>query len=168
MWSNEALYWMRQPVRASHPSLRSGYDNAIKLGGNAEGRAMKKVFWLLPCLALALSGADVSGKWSGTIDVEDAGNSTPVQVELVQKSDMVSGKIGRQGGGDEGTIRNGKVDGTKVSFEVVSPQTSSPFKFTLTLAKDTLEGEMKGSVDEGEIVGKVKLSREKPGATSSR
>jgi hypothetical protein len=146
----------------------SGYDNPIKLGGNAEGCAMKKVFWLLPCLALALSGADVSGKWSGTIDVEDAGNSTPVQVELVQKSDIVSGKIGRQGGGDEGTIRNGKVDGTKVSFEVVSPQTSSPFKFTLTLANDTLEGEMKGSVDEGEIVGKVKLSREKQGATSSQ
>jgi hypothetical protein len=148
--------------------LRSGYDNAIKLGGNAEGRTMKKVFWLLPCLALALSGADVSGKWSGTIDVEDAGNSTPVEVELVQKSDLVSGKIGRQGGGDEGTIRNGKVDGTKVSFEVVSPHTSSPFKFTLTLAKDTLEGEMKGSVDEGEIVGKVKLSRAKPAATSSQ
>jgi integrase len=61
----------------------SGYDNAIKVGGNTEGCAMKKIFWLLPCLALALSGADVSGKWSGTIDVEDAGNSTPVQVELV-------------------------------------------------------------------------------------
>ena len=148
--------------------MRSGYDNAIKVGGNAEGCAMKKVFWLLPCLALALCGADVSGKWSGTIDVEDAGNSTPVEVELVQKSDLVSGKIGRQGGGDEGTIRNGKVDGTKVSFEVVSPHTSSPFKFTLTLAKDTLEGEMKGSVDEGEIVGKVKLSRAKPAATSSQ
>ncbi len=129
---------------------------------------MKKVFWLLPCLALALCGADVSGKWSGTIDVEDSGNSTPVQVELVQKSDLVSGKIGRQGGGDEGTIRNGKVDGAKVSFEVVSPQTSSPFKFRLTLVNDTLEGEMKGSADEGEIVGKVKLSREKSTSTATQ
>src|SRR2546430_16494956 len=94
--------------------------------------------------------------------------TTLFRSELVQKSDLVSGKIGRQGGGDEGTIRNGKVDGTKVSFEVVSPQTSGPFKFTLTLAKDTLEGEMKGSVDEGEIVGKVKLSRAKPAATTSQ
>jgi len=129
---------------------------------------MKKVFWLLPCLALALSGADVSGKWSGTIDVEDAGSTTPVQVELVQKSDLVTGKMGRTGGGDEGTIRNGKVEGTKVSFEVVSSQSSNPFKFTLTLVNDTLEGEMKGSVDEGEIVGKVKLNREKPGSTSAQ
>jgi hypothetical protein len=129
---------------------------------------MKNVFWLLPCLALALSGADVSGKWSGTIDVEDSGSTTTVQVEFVQKSDLVSGKINRTGGGDEGTIRNGKVEGTKVSFEVVSPETSSPFKFTLTLVNDRLEGEMKGSVDEGEIVGKVKLSREKPGSTATQ
>ena len=129
---------------------------------------MKNAFWLLPCLALALSGADVSGKWSGTIDVEDSGSTTTVQVELVQKSDLVSGKINRAGGGDEGTIRNGKVEGTKVSFEVISPETSSPFKFTLTLVNDQLEGEMKGSVDEGEIVGKVKLSREKPSSTSTQ
>jgi hypothetical protein len=123
---------------------------------------MKRAFWLLPCLALLLSGADVSGKWSGTIDVEDAGNTTEVQVELVQKAGTVSGKIGRTGGGDEGTIRNGKVDGEKVTFEVVSAQTTNPFKFTLTLVNDRLEGEMKGAMDEGEIVGKVKLNRATP------
>jgi len=123
---------------------------------------MKRAFWILPCLALLMTGADLSGKWSGTIDVEDAGSSTDVQVELVQKADTVSGKIGRSGGGDEGEIRNGKVVGEKVSFEVVSSQTSSPFKFTLTLVNDHLEGEMKGSMDQGDIVGKVKLSRATP------
>jgi len=123
---------------------------------------MKKALWILPCLALVMSGADVSGKWSGTIDVEDAGSSTDVQVELVQKAATVTGKIGRTGGGDEGEIRNGKVDGQKISFEVVSGQASNPFKFTLTLVNDHLEGEMKGSMDQGEIVGKVKLSRATP------
>ena len=125
---------------------------------------MKKAFWLLPFLAFALSGADVSGKWSGTIDIEDSGSTIPIQVELVQKADEVSGKVGRAGTGDEGTIRNGKVDGTKLFFEVISSETSSPFKWTLTLVNDQLEGEMKGSVDEGEIVGKVKLSRAKAGS----
>jgi hypothetical protein len=120
---------------------------------------MKKAFWLLPCLALVMSGADVSGKWSGTIDVEDAGSSTEVHVELVQKAGALSGKIGRTGGGDEGEIRNGKIDGEKVSFEVVSSETSAPFRFTLTLVNDHLEGEMKGSMDQGEVVGKVKLTR---------
>src|SRR5436190_9947719 len=142
----------------------SGYDIPV-IGRVTEGCAMKKVFWLLPCLALVLSGADISGKWSGTIDVEDSGSTTPVQVELVQKSDLVSGKIGRTGGGDEGTIRNGKVEGTKVSFEVISDHTTAPFKFTLTLIENRLEGEMKGSADEGEIVGKVKLSRDKQSST---
>jgi hypothetical protein len=123
---------------------------------------MKKLFWILPCLALALSAGDVTGKWSGTIDVEDAGSTTEVQVQLVQKADAISGKIGRTGGADEGTIQNGKADGAKVSFEVVSAQTSSPFKFTLTLVNDRLEGEMKGATDDGEIVGKVKLSRAAP------
>jgi hypothetical protein len=123
---------------------------------------MKKLFWILPCLALALSAADVTGKWSGTIDVEDAGSTTEVHVEFVQKAGAISGTIGRAGGADEGTIRNGKVDGAKISFEVVSAQTSSPFKFTLTLVNDRLEGEMKGSADEGEVVGKVKLTRAAP------
>jgi len=120
---------------------------------------MKKAFWLLPCLALVMSGADVSGKWSGTIDVEDAGSSTDVKVELVQKAGTLTGKVGRSGGGDEGEIKNGKVEGEKVSFELVSSYSTTPFKFTLTLVNDRLEGEMKGSLDQGEIVGKVKLSR---------
>jgi hypothetical protein len=129
---------------------------------------MKKAFWLLPCLALALSGADVSGKWAGTIDIEDAGSTISIQVELVQQSDAVSGKVGRVGAGGEGTIHNGKVDGTKVTFEVVSAETSSPSKWNLMLVNDQLEGEMKGSTDDGEYVGKVKLSREKPGASQSQ
>ena len=129
---------------------------------------MKKAFLLLPCLALALSGADISGKWSGTIDIEDSGSSTPVEVELVQKADVLSGKMGRAGQADEATIRNGKVEGAKVSFEVISTETNTPWKFTLTLVNDRLEGEMKGTADEGEIVGKVKLSREKSGASTSQ
>jgi len=109
-----------------------------------------------------MSGADVSGKWSGTIDVEDAGSTTEVKVELVQKADTLTGKVGRSGGGDEGEIRNGKVDGQKISFELLSSYSTTPFKFTLMLVNDRLEGEMKGSLDQGEIVGKVKLSRATP------
>ena len=128
---------------------------------------MKRMLWLLPCVALALSGADLTGKWAGSIEIEDSGTTTPVSVQFVQKEALVSGKIGRTGGGDEENIRNGKVDGKKVSFEVTSPHTSGPMKFTLTLEEDRLEGEMKGSVDEGEIVGKVKLAREKASASQT-
>ena len=118
---------------------------------------MKKILWLLPWVALALSGSDLTGKWSGTIEIADEGATTPVSVQLVQKADVVSGKIGRTGGGEEESIRNGKVDGKKVSFEVNSAH--GLMKFALTL--------MKGTVDDGEIVGKVKLAREKAGAAQS-
>jgi hypothetical protein len=126
---------------------------------------MKKILWLLPWVALALSGSDLTGKWSGTIEIADEGATTPVSVQLVQKADVVSGKIGRTGGGEEESIRNGKVDGKKVSFEVNSAH--GLMKFALTLEEDRLEGEMKGTVDDGEIVGKVKLAREKAGAAQS-
>jgi len=126
---------------------------------------MKKILWLLPWVALALSGSDLTGKWSGTIEIADEGATTPVSVQFVQKADVLSGKIGRTGGGEEENIRNGKVDGKKVSFEVNSAH--GLMKFALTLEEDRLEGEMKGTVDDGEIVGKVKLAREKAGAAQS-
>ena len=126
---------------------------------------MKKILWLLPWVALALSGSDLTGKWSGTIEIADEGATTPVSVQFVQKADVVLGKIGRTGGGEEESIRNGKVDGKKVSFEVNSAH--GLMKFALTLEEDRLEGEMKGTVDDGEIVGKVKLAREKAGAAQA-
>jgi len=138
----------------------SGYDNPFQEGG-----VMKKILWLLPWVALALSGSDLTGKWSGTIEMADEGTTTPVSVELIQKAAVVSGKIGRTGGGEDETIRNGKVDGKKVSFEVNSAH--GLMKFALTLEEERLEGEMKGTTDDGEIVGKVKLAREKAGAGQS-
>jgi len=123
---------------------------------------MKKTLWLVPALALAFGGSDLTGKWSGTIEIVDEGNTTPVSMQLVQKAAEVSGKIGRAGGGEEESISNGRIEGKKVSFDVVSSH--GPMKFTLTLEQDRLEGEMKGTVEDGEIVGKVKLAREKAGA----
>jgi hypothetical protein len=124
--------------------------------------------WLFVCLPLLLLGVnDVSGKWSGSIEVLDNGGgssiSTPVRAEFLQKANLVSGKIGRREDEQAETIRNGKVEGTKISFEVSSVETTSAMKFNLTLEGDHLEGEMKGTVDSGEIVGKVRLTREAPG-----
>ena len=122
---------------------------------------------LLLWLPLALGAADVSGKWTGSIEVADnAGGSTvntPVRAEFEQKANLVSGKIGRREDERAEVIRNGKVDGVKISFEVSSPETMSAMKFNLTLEGDQLQGEMKGTVDSGEIVGKVRLKRQAGG-----
>ena len=120
--------------------------------------------WLFFGLPLLLAGADISGKWSGSIDVIDnAGGapiSTPVRAVFEQKANLVSGKIGRREDERTESIRNGKVEGTKISFEVSSVETTSAMKFNLVLDGDHLSGEMKGTVDSGEVVGKVNLTRE--------
>ncbi len=123
---------------------------------------MKKLLFVLIALMLPLAASDISGKWSGTIEIADTGNGpmqTAVRAEFVQKAGSISGKIGRPGD-DDAVIRNGRIDGGQISFEVQSPETTRPMRFSLKLVGERLEGEMKGSVDEGEIVGKVTLSRE--------
>ena len=121
-------------------------------------------FWFLVCAPVVLAGADISGKWSGSIEVADnSGGSaitTPVRAVFEQKANLVSGRIGRREDEAAESIRNGKVEGTKISFEVSSVETTSAMKFKLVLQGDRLEGEMKGTVDSGEIVGKVRLTRE--------
>jgi hypothetical protein len=121
--------------------------------------------WLFLWVPLVMgASADISGKWSGSIEVADnAGGSsisTPVRAEFQQKSNLISGKIGRREDEQTESIRNGKVEGTKISFEVSSLETTSAMKFNLVLDGDRLEGEMKGTVDSGEIVGKVRLTRQ--------
>ena len=123
--------------------------------------------WLFLCLPLMFAAGDISGKWSGSIEVADnAGGSsitTPVRAEFQQTANLVSGKIGRSEDEQAEPIRNGKVEDGKISFEVSSVETTSAMKFNLILDGDHLEGEMKGTVDSGEIVGKVRLTREAGG-----
>lgn len=120
---------------------------------------------LLFSLPAALFGAEITGTWSGTIDVPDTANGTTIRtaVEAVfeQKGAAVSGGIGRQRDANKESIQKGAVDGAKLTFEVVSGETPSAMRFTLTVDGDRIGGEMRGKVDVGEIVGKVSLARKK-------
>ncbi len=130
---------------------------------------MYRLWFLFLSLSLALTAADISGKWSGSIEVVDTSGgdniTTPVRAEFEQKANLVSGSIGRKEDTRIESIRNGKIEGTRISFEVTSPETLSAMKFSLTLRGDHLEGEMKGTVDSGEITGKVRLTKE-PGRSA--
>jgi hypothetical protein len=128
---------------------------------------MKKL-WLLPCLAATLMAADVSGKWTGTVNVEDPSGGPNIEVrvraDLRQTADAITGAIGRQEDQTGETIRNATLDGKRLSFEVSSTEANGLVKFTLTLDGDRLDGEMSGSMDGSPITGKVHLSREAPPA----
>jgi hypothetical protein len=123
---------------------------------------MKKL-WLLPCLAAALMAADVSGKWTGNVEVEDPGGGanidTQVRAELQQKADAITGTIGRQEDQQGESIQHARLDGQHLTFEVSSVEASGLIKFVLTLDGDRLDGEMSGTVDGASIAGKVHLSR---------
>ncbi|MGI8988402.1 MAG: hypothetical protein ACR2I2_02320 [Bryobacteraceae bacterium] len=127
--------------------------------------AMKK-YLLLPCLTLLVGAAvNITGKWSGTIAVQDEGSgttiTTPVQVQFEQQASALSGKIGRVEENDVIPIRNAKLEGNTVYFEAASPDTEGAMRFVLTLSGDRMEGDMRGSIESADITGRVKLKREK-------
>lgn len=122
--------------------------------------------WLLLALAAQLAAADITGSWTGTVVVADPSNgekiSTTVKAMLAQNGADVSGKIGRETDQDLEQIRNGKLAGKALTFEVQPAEATSPMKFTLTLiSDDRIEGDMKGAIDSGNIAGKVVLTRAK-------
>ena len=77
---------------------------------------------LLLVVAIGAFAADVSGKWTYSMQGRD-GTPREVAITLKQEGNTVTGSVpgmGRGGQGGEPTqITNGKVDGDKVTFEVV-------------------------------------------------
>lgn len=125
-----------------------------------------KAIGILVFSMVALYGADITGTWKGSIEVADPANgekiSTEVTARFDQKSGDVSGKIGRTQDDQPETIRNGKLDGKTLVFEVQPAEATAPMKFTLVLVSDDrIEGDMKGAIDVGTISGKVILTRSK-------
>jgi hypothetical protein len=114
-------------------------------------------------------GADLTGRWTGTIAVDDVGSgttiTTQVHVELQQSSAGLTGKIGRIEDSEVVPIKNARMEGDTLVFEAASEETTGPMKFTLKIAGDQMEGTMNGSIDSGDIKGKVKLQKEKSSAS---
>ena len=125
----------------------------------------KHLKWILPITLLALTahGADIAGKWSGTIVIDDSGGKieVPIDLALEQKAGALSGKIGRSQDAERVEIRNAKVDGDKLTFESSSTEHSSSMKFTLTVQGEQMQGEMRGVAQGNDIVAKVSFSRAK-------
>jgi hypothetical protein len=121
---------------------------------------------LLPLLSFALYATDLTGTWTGTVDVADPANgdkiSTPVKAELKQAAGAVTGKIGRTQDTRLENIRDGKLAGKTLTFNVLPEEATKPMVFKLTLVSDDrIEGEMAGEIDVGKITGKVVLTRGK-------
>jgi len=117
------------------------------------------------CFGVLTAASDVSGLWTGTIDIKDQGSgttiTTPVRIEIDQQSAAISGKIGRPEDPEVVPIKNARMEGNKIWFEASNGETAGPVKFVLIVAGDSMEGDMNTALDTETINGKVKVTRSK-------
>ena len=105
----------------------------------------------------AQSATSFTGKWEGTFKMQrpdgGEGDARPVVFNLTQKGKALTGTAGPAD--RQWTIDKGAVNAGKATFEVQQPD-GPLFKFTLTIVKDRLQGEMTGE-REGVVRGNAKV-----------
>ena len=120
---------------------------------------MKAFILMLSLAAMPLGAADLSGKWSGSFEAPNSdGNVRTEPLLLIFKQD--GDKLTGSGGPNEGEqhpMKEGKVAGEKVTFEV--PLERGSILFTLTVTGDQGQGEMKMVREDREQTAKVSLKR---------
>lgn len=118
---------------------------------------------LAPALA-AQTSSSFTGKWEGTFKMQrpdgTEGNPQPVVFELTQKGKALTGTAGPPS--QQWTIEEGAVAGGKATFQVQQPN-GPLFKFTLTVVKGRLQGDMSGERD-GVVRGRAKVDAAKAAA----
>jgi hypothetical protein len=121
---------------------------------------------LLATLAMA---ADVTGKWSGSLEAKDPdGETVTVQAhaELKQQGDSVTGKVWKKVA-HQYSIEKGKIEGNRVTFEFKAPEGSEdaePLVHSVRLTvvnEDQLQGDLEIPMDGGKMTGKLAFAREK-------
>ena len=99
--------------------------------------------------AVAQTAASFTGKWEGTFKGQrpdgTEGNPNPILLNLTQKGKVLSGTAG-PGDDRQWKIEKGAVTTGKATFEVQQPD-GPLYKFTLTIVKGRLQGDMVGERD---------------------
>jgi hypothetical protein len=91
--------------------------------------------------AAACFGADVDGKWTGTMATPNG--DVPVNFAFKAEGDKLTGTTGGPGG--DIAIANGKVDGDKISFSVTFDFGGMPF--TMNYSGAVTKDQIKFTID---------------------
>ena len=117
-----------------------------------------------PALA-AQAPPNFSGKWEGTFKMQrpdgTEGNEQPVVFDLTQKGKALTGTAGPPD--QQWKIAEGAVADGKATFQVQQPN-GPLFKFTLSIVKGRLQGDMAGERD-GVVRGHAKVDAAKAAKT---
>jgi len=111
---------------------------------------------VLGVTGIASADVNVSGKWSGSFNItRDNGESKDSTAILVLKQNgaEITGSVGPTED-EQFTIKTGKIDAGKITFEV--DEHGHALKFNLVLADDRITGEANMSGENGETA-KAKL-----------
>ena len=115
---------------------------------------------LAPTVA-AQTAASFTGKWEGTFTMQrpdgTEGIRSKVVFDLTQKGKELTGTAGPPD--KQWKIEKGAVNAGKATFEVQEPD-GPLFKFTLTIVKGRLQGDMTGERD-GQVRGRAKVDAAK-------
>jgi hypothetical protein len=122
---------------------------------------MRKLLCSLLFSALALGAAEVTGKWSGSFDITNSDGETKADtayMSLKQDAGEVTGTAGPNAE-KQWTIRKGKLDGQKLTFEVLM-EDGGVLVFDLTFDGSSIQGDVKGTGSGGEqMSAKTNLKR---------
>ena len=102
---------------------------------------MRKLLLVFLLGGLALSGADLSGKWSGKAVLDDS-RTLPVELTLAQSATGITGQIGRADESDRYPIERAKLDGSKLTFQVTASN-GDLYQFEFTAESEKMEGLLK-------------------------
>lgn len=111
--------------------------------------------------AAATAQTGFNGRWEGSfsrIGSDGTPQTTPVFFELTQKGTALAGTGGPPSGG--WPVEKGTVAAGKATFQLQQPN-GPLFKFTLTVVKGRLTGDMVGERD-GKVVGQAKVDAGRP------
>lgn len=118
--------------------------------------------------AAAQTTASFTGKWEGTFTMQAPDGTErpprPVAFDLTQKGKALTGTGGPPD--KQWKIEKAAVNAGKATFEVQQPD-GPLFKFTLTIVKGRLQGEMAGERD-GVVRGKAKVDAAKVAAAKAK
>jgi hypothetical protein len=104
----------------------------------------------------AQTAASFTGKWEGTFTMtrpDGSVDSDPLVFNLTQKGKVLTGTGGPEN--QQWNIEKGEVNAGKATFQIQQPN-GPLFKFTLTIVKGRLQGDMVGERD-GVVRGKAKV-----------
>ena len=109
--------------------------------------------------ATALYAVNVTGRWSGTLQMEGEADSKPAYLILKQDGNKLTGSAGPSES-EQHSFEGGKLEGSKLTFDVpLGGQGEGSMHFALQVEGDQMSGQVKRNGEGRYEAAKISLKR---------